>query len=415
MRISLLSPVRKAAFLSGCITAGILVWALCWQALAEYWVTRSASVEGFQKAARIQPLNAYYPRVLGTNLIQTNFVEAAAMLEESAAINPHASRTWLSLSQTYGVLGNHEKQHQAIVNALAADPKDVDIEWDASMFLIQNGDVVGGLQLVRDVITNDPTKVAEAMQTAYRATGGDVDRTIQAIPATAAARMKFLRWLVEHDQPAAADRVWPSAISAEGKLQARDLFFYIDSLISRHEVAQAYAVWTTLGGGDPDIQRRIEPGNLFINGDFEYNLLNGGFGWHYAKTDGVTVTMDTTTFHAGTRSLSLQFDADSISDAGIYELVPVEPATRYNLRGYMHSEELESANGVKLAALDYYSSSVLSSSEEILGSTSWRESITDFVTGPDTRLVKISLIRSPSYGRIRGKLWVDDLTMEKRP
>ena len=81
----------------------------------------------------------------------------------------------------------------------------------------------------------------------------------------------------------------------------------------------------------------------------------------------------------------------------------------------MHSEELESANGVRLAVADYYAGNVLSSAEEILGSTSWREVTADFATGPDTRLVKISVVRSPSYGRIRGKLWVDDLVMEKRP
>jgi tetratricopeptide (TPR) repeat protein len=415
MRIPLLSPVRKTAFLSACLTAGVLAFALCCQALAEYWVTRAGTVAGFEKAARIQPLNAYYPQVLGTNLIQTDFVEAAAMLEESARINPHSSRTWLSLSRTYGVLGTKEKQYDAIMKALTADPKDVDVEWDAGIFLIQNGDIDSGLKLVRDVISNDPTKVVEAMQTAYRATGGDIAKTIEAIPPTSAARLRFLRWLVEHDQAAVADRVWPSVAGAEGKLRAHDLFFYFDSLVSRREVAQARSVWTALLASDSRVQRRIEPGNLIVNGDFEDNLLNGGFDWRYTKTDGVSVTMDTSIFHAGTRSLSLQFDADNISDAGIYELIPVEPAARYSLRGYMRSEELESANGVRLAATDYYSNDLLMMGEEIIGSTSWKEVSGDFTVGPETRLVKIGVVRSPSHGRIRGAVWVDDLRMEKRP
>ena len=217
MRISLLSPVRKSAFLSGCITAGVLAWVLCWQALAEYWVTRNATVSGFETAARIQPLNANYPQVLGNHLIEHNFGEAAAMLEESARINPHSSQTWLGLSRTYGVSGAKDKQYDAIMKALATNPKDVDVEWEASIFLIQNGDIDGGLKLVRDVISNDPAKVVPGMQTAYRATGGDIAKTIEAIPPTAAARLKFLRWLVEHDQAEAADRVWPSVIAVEGK------------------------------------------------------------------------------------------------------------------------------------------------------------------------------------------------------
>ena len=113
--------------------------------------------------------------------------------------------------------------------------------------------------------------------------------------------------------------------------------------------------------------------------------------------------------------LSLQFDADSIPDAGVYQLIPVEPATRYSVRGYMRSEELESANGVRLGIADYYSNNPLAMAEEIVGSNSWREGSAEFTTGPDTHLLKVSIVRSPSQGRIRGKLWIDDLRMEKRP
>jgi hypothetical protein len=253
------------------------------------------------------------------------------------------------------------------------------------------------------------------MQMAYRATGGDIVKAIGAVPANSAARLQFLRWLVEHGQAAAADRVWPSVVETGDKLQARDLLFYMDSLINRHQVGQVQSVWTTLKGSDPEVQRRIEAGNAIVNGDFEDNLLNGGLDWRYTKTDGVTVTMDTSIFHGGTRSLALQFDADSIPDAGVYELIPVDPATRYSLHGYLHSEELESANGVRLGVSDYYSNTPLVMADEILGSTSWRNTAAEFTTGSDTRLVKVSVVRSPAHGRIRGKVWIDDLRMEKRP
>jgi hypothetical protein len=415
MRISLTSPVRKAAFLSGCTTAGLLAWALCWQAFAEHWVARAGTVEGYKRAARIQSLNADYPRALGTDLIHTNVAEAILTLQASARINPHSAHTWLALSRAYGVVGPTENQHQAIMEALAADPKDVDVEWDASMFLIQNGDVDGGLKLVRDVISNDRSKEVAGIQTAYRATGGDVERTLAAVPPTAPARLNFMRWLLDHDDASAADRVWPTVAEAEGKLQARDLFFYMDSLITRGQTERAKSVWATLLTRDPGIQRRMEPGNLLVNGDFEDNLLNGGFCWHYTKTDGVSVTVDTSTFHGGTRALALQFDGDGISDAGIYELVPVKPGTRYALRGFTHSEELESANGARLVVTDYYANKNLMLGEEIFGSTSWRETSGEFTTGPETRMLKVSVVRAPSFGRVRGTLWLDDLRLEPRP
>ena len=415
MRISLSSPVRKSAFLGGSIAIGVLSWALCWQAMAEYVVTRSASLSGYQRAARIQPLNAFYTRVAGSALMQTNAAEGAAMLEQSVSINPRDSAAWLELSRAYGITGQTDKQHEAILRALAADPKDIGVEWDAGIHLIQTGDVGSALVLIRDLISNDPSKAEPGMQVVYGATGGDVARTLEAIPPNAKARVTFMHWLVDRGDAPDADQVWPTIGGAADKLQARDLAFYIDSLVTRREVPRAKAVWTSLQSSDPEIQRRIEGGNLVVNGDFEDNLLNSGFDWRYVRTDGVTVTVDTSTFHSGTRSLALQFDANSVADAGVYQLMPVEPNTRYTLRGFTHSEELESANGARLAVTDYYSGKPLALGEEILGSTSWRETAAEFTTEAETRLVKISIVRSPANGRIRGRLWVDDLHMEPRP
>ena len=415
MRISISSPVRKSAFLGGSIAVAVLAWALCWQSLAEYLITRSGTLEAFQLAARIQPLNANHLRVIGVGLIQGRTQDAIATLEESARINQHVSLTWLELSRAYGVTGQRDKQHEAIGMALATDPKDVDVEWDASMYLIQNRDVDGALKLLRELISNDPSKSVIGMQAAYVATGGDVSRTLEAIPPTAIARVKFMQWLVDRGDAAAADKVWPNVTSAAGTLQLRDLGFYIDSLIARQQVNQAKTVWAFLQASDSNVQHRLEPGNAIVNGDFEDNLMNSGLDWRYAKTDGVTVTMDTSTFHSGTRSLALQFDANNVSDAGVFELVPVEPNKRYSMRGFTHSEELESANGVRLAVTDYYSGKPLMMGEEILGSTSWRDTFGEFTTEANSTLVKVSIVRSPSTGRIRGTLWVDDLHLEPRP
>jgi Tfp pilus assembly protein PilF len=352
--------------------------------------------------------------VLGIAYLATGQQQAASLLEESARINPYDSRTWLSLSTVYGV-SNPAKQYGATMEALAVDHTNVDVEWEASQLLLQNGEIDQALRLLREVSTYDSVKNNRVIQSAFRATGGDVSRTLEAVPPTAIGRLQLLRWLLEHDKTSAADRVWPSVVEAKGSVPARDLFFYLDSLIGRHEVGRAQSVWKWAGSNDSDLRRGIETGNLFVNGDFESDLLNGGFAWRYAKTDGVTVTMDTSTFHGGTRSLSLQLDVDRIADAGIYQLVPVEPGSRFSIDGFAHSEELESANGVRLAIVDYYSNAVLFSSEEILGSTSWKELSGELTTPSDCRLVKLSIVRSPSFGRIRGRVWLDDLRMEKRP
>ncbi len=415
MRISLLSPVRKTAFLSGCIVLSLLGWALCWQSLGEHWAAHSDSVEGYRLAARIQPLNGTYLEALGLSYLHGgDFPQAVTQLEKSVDINPLSSRAWLNLASAYGALGEFPKQREAVLRALRVDPKDTAVGWTAGTFLIQNGDIDGGLELIRDVVNSDPARAVGAIQIAYRSTNGDLSKTIAVIPPTAAARLQLVRWLINHGQAPEADRVWPSVLTGSGKVMARETFFYLDSLLARREVDQARGVWASLGSIDPEVRKRTENNNLVANGDFEDNLLNGGFDWRYTPTVGITVTIDTGTFHGGTRSLAVQFDANNVADVGVYQLVAVEPNTHYVLRGFLHAEELESANGIRLAIADQYTNNVLLLTDEGIGSFPWRESTGEFTTTADTRLLRVGLVRSPQLGRIRGKVWLDDVRIEKR-
>jgi hypothetical protein len=200
-------------------------------------------------------------------------------------------------------------------------------------------------------------------------------------------------------------------LAASGAIQPRDSFFYIDSLIDRHELLKAHEAWMALAQRDSALGP--DGGNLVVNGDFENGLLNGGFGWRYVPASGVTASLDTSTFHDGMQSLSLQLDGENLSDCGFSELVVVEPGAHYHVSGWMHAEDLESAHGVGISVSDAYSRAGLLFTDEALGSFPWREIAGDFVAPADTQLVKIALMRSPANGRIQGKLWLDDVRIEK--
>jgi hypothetical protein len=45
---------------------------------------------------------------------------------------------------------------------------------------------------------------------------------------------------------------------------------------------------------------------------------------------------------------------------------------------------------------DYYGNQVLASSEDLLSTSGWRELLVDFVTGPQTRLIAIKVMRVPA-------------------
>ena len=79
-------------------------------------------------------------------------------------------------------------------------------------------------------------------------------------------------------------------------------------------------------------------GNLIVNGGFSLDPLNAGLDWQYQKQTGVELTLDPTEFHSGQRSLMITFDGPGISDAGIVQLVPVQPNTTYNFSAYYKND-----------------------------------------------------------------------------
>jgi hypothetical protein len=112
--------------------------------------------------------------------------------------------------------------------------------------------------------------------------------------------------------------------------------------------------------------------------------------------------------------VALQFESGEVKDGGLYQLIAVEPGATYALSAFVHAEEVDSANGPRVVVNDYYTGNVLLLSDEFLGSFSWREAAGIFTVPAQTRLVKVSIGRSPDLGQIRGRFWLDDVHLEKK-
>jgi tetratricopeptide (TPR) repeat protein len=414
MRISLSSPVRKAAFLGGGALLLLLYFGLCFQALVAYWVARTPTIEGFARAATIDPLDSYYPRALGLYYLDQDQTKATGFFEQALRRDPHSARLWLELATAYSLVRQPEKQRSAVMNALADSPKDVTVEWEAANLLLLGGDNPAGFRLMSDVAAVDPARRESAVQTVFRHAGGDVFRTLGYLPATTDVRQALFKSLLRDRKYSQADQVWPFLMSTSGTVDRQVAFSYLDSLISRREVSQASAAWQSLTRQDAEIRRHAPSDGLVANGDFEAPLLNAGLEWRKHLLDGFTLSQQYSVFHGGNSALELEINSDSVQDGGLFQLVPVDPNSHYQLSAFLRAEELESANGIRLAVSDYYTGSTLMLGEELVGSFPWRQTTEEFTTGPDTQLLKLSFGRSPDIGRIRGRLWIDDVRLEKR-
>ncbi|HMK29820.1 MAG TPA: hypothetical protein VK473_09065 [Terriglobales bacterium] len=414
MRWRLDSALSQIAFAGICAGLAACYVAVSTTSFLAWSAGRAIEPAHLRRAARLEPWDAERQYQLGRYafFVSADMPVAIQSFRSALSLNPYAASTWLDLSAAYLAIGDLAQQGQALEQALKAEPTDPEVEWEAGNLYIVRGDTDRALRLFQHLIAADSSHAAAALDLAWRSTR-NVEKVLRlAVPPTAAARLEFLSLLCERKDSAAADQVWPAVLEMKPRLPASRFFFYIDDLLKRRQVKQAGAVWSALA----DIDSSIVPAdgdNLIVNSSFDQEILNGGLGWRYEPRGGVALSLDTAHFHAGSRSLLMNFDGAGISDAGLWQFIPVEPNCRYRFSGFMQGEEVETASGPRFEFADAYTRASLARSDDVLGSTPWREVTAEFATGPNTDLLEVSVGRWPASGRIRGKVWIDDLKLTR--
>jgi hypothetical protein len=99
----------------------------------------------------------------------------------------------------------------------------------------------------------------------------------------------------------------------------------------------------------------------------------------------------------------------------VYQFIAVQPNTTYNFSGYYKNDEMEGAGGPHFTIQDMYSQAVYYQSDELKDAGFWKSVDGEFTTGSDCKLLVLHVRRLPERSPIRGKLWIDDLQLIKKP
>jgi tetratricopeptide (TPR) repeat protein len=416
MQVKLNSAPRKLCFALVCLAAVGSYLAVIARHNAAARLIGRHNPESLRRAARLEPWNAETRWQLGrySLFVAQDATSAVSNLEAAVALNPHVARYWLDLSAAYQVAGDVPGQRVALKQALQAEPTAPDVAWEAANFYLIQNDVNRALSLFRVVMANEPTQVNAALSLCWRATRDASTMLAVAVPAEPGPYFAFLNLLTSQGQTAPAEAVWGRLAMLGQQFPASSAFPFFDYLIEKHETAAALQVWQQLVNGNSDLQAYSQPGNLLVDGGLERDFLNGGFDWRYFATDPVELTVDSSEFHGGNQSVRMVFKGPGIADPGFFEYVPVEPNTDYRFGAYTKAEDIESASGPRVAVLDAYSGQNYVLTDDSLGTTGWREQSADFRTSPETSLLLVKVTRLPGDPLIKGKFWVDDLSLVQR-
>jgi tetratricopeptide (TPR) repeat protein len=411
MRIPLTSPARKISLV---LASALLLTGYLWlvsRELGGAYFSGRPDLASLQRAVRWQPGNADYRHRLGRYffLVQRSPEAAVQSFRAAVGLNPHQARYWFDLAATYQLLGDTDAQKAALEQGLVADHSTPDLAWEAANFYLVQGDTDQALQEFRVVMESDPSLPPAAVKLCWRVKP-DIDLLLRdVVPPN--IYPTFLDLLMSEKQTAAAAKVWTKLAQLRQPVPPPLIFAYIRYLVGQHEVDQARLVWqqaSTLSGLSA---YQPSSGNLVVNGDFSLNVLNGGFDWQYRQSKEVSLALDPTQSHGGHRSLLITFDAQKISDAGIAQVVPVNPSTGYDFSAYFKADEIQGAGGPRFALQDLYSETTYFASDELKDADFWKEVSGSFTTGPDTRLLLLHIQREPPGMPIKGKLWIDSVRL----
>jgi len=381
------------------------------------WLQDQHDQQSLEASAQLEPWDARTPWLLGRYFLNGAQDQTRALANFKRAVNldPFEGRYWLDLAATYEVINEVGGSQQALEQALRAEPTSPSIAWESANFYLAQNDTSRALPLFRVAVeygTRDTA--AAALKLCWRATHSVSQIVSQALPPEPDPYFVLLNILTGGGQSAPANELWHALIAQKLKFTVEQAFPYFDYLITTRQVDQAAEVWRSLGQLDSDLLEDPQL-NLISNGGFEGKYLNGAFGWRHKPYSQVSITLDTSAFHSGTRALRLLFTGPALSDTGVYQYVPVRPNVTYRLSAFVRSEDIVSASGPRLVIQDSYSNQVLVSTDDLLGTTGWRQQVVDFVTGPEARLITVRIMRVPGNPLIKGTFWLDDVHLAAIP
>ncbi|HEX3320325.1 MAG TPA: carbohydrate binding domain-containing protein [Terriglobales bacterium] len=363
-------------------------------------------------AARLAPANAELQYRLGkySAFVENDPATAIRFYQSAARLNPYNARYWLDLASAQQITEDSAGQQHSLENAVRANPTNPDVAWEAGNFFLVQGDLERAFSLMRVVVENQTNMAPLALRLCWRSTP-EVDTILsKVVPSSPEPHLAFLDFLIQQKNIEGANKVWQRLVSLHQAFEIRYVFEYVKFLISEGQVDQARGAWQQsaplLG-----LSAYLPSTNLIVNGQFSQDVLNGAFDWNYQIQRGVALALDPVQFHSAQRSLSITFDSAGLSDAGVYQIVPVEPNLQYEFTAYYKADSMQGAGGPVITIRDFYSSQTYFIGEEMKDTDIWKPVSTVFTTGPGSKLLVVRIERVPSGNAIRGRLWVDDFEL----
>jgi hypothetical protein len=400
-----------------CLLIGLLysMYVVARQEIAA-WYFQEGSPEAIQAAIAWDPGNPRYydalANLMHSHAANENPDELIRLLETATRLSSYDAFYWADLGAAYDWAGRRGEARRAFEHALELFPSSPDINWRLANFYIRTHDVPDGLRCLRKVLLGGSVPRRDAFLLATNATRDNKVILDNTLPPDAAYFFDYINFQIGMGGVDAAEEAWARMLDLKLPFSLRESFPYMDALIQHREVEPLLEAWSALRERFPaDIRPRAADGNSVSNGNFEFEILNGGLDWRVTPVEGAAISVESDGAREGLRALRIEFDgAHNLDYYHVSQFVPVTPGTRYNFSAEMRAKGITSDSGPRFQLYDAYDMGKLFlSTENLVGNIEWSPEHLEFRTGPDTRLLMVRVGRPASRkfdGRIAGTVWI---------
>lgn len=380
-----------------------------------HWYYRQGTLESVEHAIAWNSDEPRYYAALArarqAALAEADPGEIVRLYERAVSLAPRRAEYWAQLGSAYEWAGRPADARRAYTRAQRQAPNSPQLNWEAGNFYLRTGDLAAAFSSLRRVLLYAPELRHAVFALAWRAADAEQVRS-QLLPQQADVLLDYLDFLTATNRVEEAEQIWTAMLKLQPPFPPQRAFPYLDLLLKIRRTDKLRAAWATL------YPFPAPPGEYVTNGGFEQDVWNAGLDWHIYQPEGARAAIELGLCRSGRRAMVIRFDGtQNIHFSHVFQFVVVEPATRYRLTTWVQASGLTTDSGPQIEIYDLDDPQRLRwTTPAVLGTTDWTELSLTFLTGPQTRILMLRVLRVPSRrldNRIAGTFRLDDVSLRK--
>jgi hypothetical protein len=381
--------------------------------------------DALQKAMTWDPANPVYPAALAQlvhSYGQNPDPEAVIRLYQTAVrLSSFDAGYTADLAQANDWAGRTNVSLLLFQRAQQLFPNSPEINWKLANFYVRSGNNNDALSPLKKILSSNIIEKNQIFALCDHAGINSATVLDKLLSPNIPAYFAYLNFETQHGNFSAAQEAWNRLVTFNWPFEPKEAFPFLDTLISTHELDRASQVWSSLVSRFPDrIPSPASANNLITNGNLQADILDGAFEWRVFPVKGIAVDQDSAGPTADSRSLRIEFDGtQNLYYGSVLQFVPAQPHTKYTFSAFTRSQAITTEAGVGVQISDGYDpNKILGSTDPLIGTTPWSEQSFSFETPPETHLLIVRIVRSPSQkldNKIAGAFWLSRVSLTAPP